>query len=124
MKNISKKSNDDIIVSWYGSKFNLIVESIIVGVLTGFVVVAFRSLIGLLGGKVLNIYKVALLKWWIIPIMVVAFIILGCIIGIMSKNHPMIGGSGIPQVEGVILSKLKMNWLKVVVENLLVEFLQ
>lgn len=117
MKNISKKSNDDIIVSWYGSKFNLIVESIIVGVLTGFVVVAFRSLIGLLGGKVLNIYKVALLKWWIIPIMVVVFIILGCIIGIMSKNHPMIGGSGIPQVEGVILSKLKMNWLKVVVEK-------
>ena len=31
----------------------------------------------------------------------------------MCKKEPMISGSGIPQVEGILTRKLKMNWLRV-----------
>jgi H+/Cl- antiporter ClcA len=41
-------------------------------------------------------------------------IIIGYIVGLMVKHEPMISGSGIPQVEGVLLRKLDMSWWRVI----------
>lgn len=39
--------------------------------------------------------------------------ILGYVVGLMVEREPMISGSGIPQVEGILVKKLKVNWFKV-----------
>jgi H+/Cl- antiporter ClcA len=99
---------------WNSFKFKLIFESVIVGILTGLVVVLYRyllekSLILVKKTYILMSKDYLLLLPWII-----ALVIIGYIVGLLVKNEPMISGSGIPQVEGVLLRKLNMNWLKVI----------
>ncbi|MGL4990758.1 MAG: ClC family H(+)/Cl(-) exchange transporter [Sarcina sp.] len=48
--------------------------------------------------------------------MIIGFIILICMgffVSKMVKTEPMIAGSGIPQVEGILSRNLKINWIKV-----------
>ena len=40
---------------------------------------------------------------------------IGYIIGFIVKKEPMVRGSGIPQVEGVVLRKMSMTWWKVLI---------
>lgn len=51
---------------------------------------------------------------WFIPIWFLILLILAYVVGIMVKRDPMISGSDIPQVEGVLLGQLEMNWWKVI----------
>ncbi|MBS5936761.1 ClC family H(+)/Cl(-) exchange transporter [Clostridium sp.] len=96
-------------------KFRLIIQGLIIGLLVGIVIVLNRILITkftavfkkfyLWGNKgIVNIFLV---------LIVLAF--LGLIVGYMSKEEPMIAGSGIPQVKGRVLNKLKLNWLRILV---------
>ncbi|RXI40338.1 ClC family H(+)/Cl(-) exchange transporter [Clostridium tetani] len=94
-------------------KFKLILESILVGLITGIVVVLFRILLD----KVTNFRNYALMfiknnsivyvgMWFLF------LIIAGIVFGVLIEKIPMIKGSGIPQVKGVFLRQLKMNWLR------------
>lgn len=94
-------------------KFRLILESILVGLITGIVVVLFRILLD----KVTNFRNYALIfiknnsivyvgMWFLF------LIIAGIVFGILIEKIPMIKGSGIPQVKGVFLRQLKMDWLR------------
>lgn len=85
-------------------------------------------LVGIVGGLVVLLYRVALTyagKWlnevlafikgnplriagWFLVLMLLAVIV-----GKLVKWEPMISGSGIPQVEGEILGKLDQNWRRV-----------
>ena len=85
-------------------------------------------LVGIVGGLVVLLYRVALTyagKWlnevlafikgnplriagWFLVLMLLAVIV-----GKLVKWEPMISGSGIPQVEGEILGKIDQNWRRV-----------
>lgn len=85
-------------------------------------------LVGLVGGLVVLLYRVALtyagkwletvLSWikgnpfriagWFLVLMLIAIIV-----GKLVKWEPMISGSGIPQIEGEVTGKLSQNWKKV-----------
>lgn len=66
-------------------------------------------------GLLLNyIYSVISIKPILILPWIISLIIIGYIVGLMVKAEPMISGSGIPQVEGVLLRKLDMTWWKVI----------
>ena len=52
-------------------------------------------------------------------IVLVILAILGALVGFMVRREPMISGSGIPQVEGELIGKLKMNWLKILIYKFL-----
>nr|WP_313885239.1 chloride channel protein [Clostridium sp. DJ247] len=61
-----------------------------------------------------KLYMILSQKYWLLPFWVAALIIIGYIIGLLVKKEPMISGSGIPQVKGVLLRKIDMDWLKVI----------
>ncbi|MDR0910184.1 MAG: ClC family H(+)/Cl(-) exchange transporter [Spirochaetaceae bacterium] len=96
---------------WYNSDLDVVLESIVIGVLTGFVVAAFRHIISLSNGLRTSFYENFLKKsspWWIV-LFVFALIALGLFLGWAAKVRPMIRGSGIPQVKGVLQKKMVFN---------------
>lgn len=115
MKNIIEGgNNDNILFHWYSSKLKLVLEGAIVGLITGFVVVFFRLGIEGLTGYVSKFYKILKAKLWLLPLWIIFLIIIGYLLGKIVKRDPMTGGSGIPQVEGVLLRKLDMKWYRVI----------
>lgn len=98
---------------WYDLKLGLVLKGICVGILSGLLVVAFRYALektGLLSEKIYaflsgNIYYLPL---WIAILTAIAYIIKLIIV-----REPMTKGSGIPQVEGVLLRQLDCNWWRV-----------
>ena len=94
-------------------QYELLIEAIAVGVLTGVVVGCFRWLLG----KAENIKEMLLELtdkglsggFWLA---VILFVIAVCVTFLLIAE-PEIGGSGIPQVEGELRGHLDMNWAKV-----------
>lgn len=117
MDNLYKKDRSSLLVHWHNLKIRLVGESIIIGIMTGFIIVLFRIVIEKLGEKVGRIYEIFSLKPYFIPLWVILFIVLGYMLGYMVKKDPMTAGSGIPQVKGVILRKLEMKWFKVILNK-------
>ena len=87
-------------------------ESIIVGLLSGVVVTAFRLVLGQaeeFRGTVYASLRHASpgtrAAWTALVVLV------GLLLGWMGKKRPMIRGSGIPQLKGVLIGRLRMDWL-------------
>lgn len=53
--------------------------------------------------------------FWATVLWFTALVLIAYFLGIIVQKEPMTGGSGIPQVKGVLLRQLKMNWLTVVI---------
>ncbi|MCD8089383.1 MAG: chloride channel protein, partial [Clostridiales bacterium] len=95
-------------------EYLVIFEGIIVGLAAGAVVSLYRYLLAVIFDFALKLYSAV----DSIPkgiLMFAVLIVLGIIAGLMVKKEPMISGSGIPQVEGVLLGKMRFNWLRVLV---------
>lgn len=109
-----KKHNTyNILFHWHNFKMKLVLESIIVGALTGFIISLLRFLVDKSGEVISEVYKAIQANYFLIPIWVIVLILIGLSISFIVKKEPMISGGGIPQVEGVILRKLDMNWGRV-----------
>lgn len=93
--------------------FSLLFKSLISGVLAALFVSFFRWGIPQIMGLVSR-----LLAW---PhgnvlysiVFVGIFIVIGLAMSFCTKKEPMIGGSGIPQVSGILQGKLHLSWWKV-----------
>lgn len=81
---------------------------------TGLVIVLYRLALEEAGYLLSYIYKLISINPIIILPWIMLLIVIGYIVGLMVKNEPMISGSGIPQVEGVLLRELDMTWWKVI----------
>ncbi|EOU1133062.1 ClC family H(+)/Cl(-) exchange transporter [Clostridium perfringens] len=94
-------------------EFKIIVQGILVGIIVGIVIMIYKTIIGfgMEGSNKVYSYTRENPKL-IIPLFLV-LIFLGFIVGIIVKKNPMIGGSGIPQVEGELSGKISVNWLRV-----------
>ena len=99
---------------WYSFRLKLILEGIIIGFLTGFIVVLFRISLEYIEGYTSGLNSVLRSHPWSYAVMFAALIAIGLIIGVLIKYDPMIRGSGIPQIEGLLLRKLDMSWWKVI----------
>lgn len=96
-------------------KFRLIVLGLVIGIITGIVIVLNRLAITKFSYIFNNLYK-----WGnrnlLNSILVISIIcLLGYIVGLMVKKESMISGSRIPQVKGRVVNKLKMNWFKILI---------
>lgn len=91
----------------------LIGEGLLVGASAGLVVMFYRIALTFAGqwmNAVLGWMKGDVLRtalWF------AALFVMALLVGRLVKWEPMISGSGIPQVEGEVLGKLKQNWKKV-----------
>ena len=93
-------------------KYFIIFEGILVGALGGLVVTLYRYLLSVIFDFSTEMYSRVntILE---ITVMFLVLIVCGVISGLMVKAEPMISGSGIPQVEGVLIGKMRFKWLRV-----------
>mgnify|MGYP001088910215 FL=1 len=112
---MSNKKNgiSEIINHRHSLRFKLVGEATIIGALVGIVIVLNRILITKLSPLFKTLYSDASSSFLNLLKVFCVVILVGIIVGIMVKKEPMISGSGIPQLEGILGKKIKINWLKV-----------
>ena len=110
----NKDNTYNTLFHWLSFRLRLVLEGIGVGTITGLLIVLYRYVLEKAGIILPEIYKTISIKPILILPWIGALIIIGYIVGLMVKHEPMIGGSGIPQVKGVLLRKLDMAWWKVI----------
>jgi len=111
---VNKQSTYNTLFHWNSFRLKLVFEGIGVGAITGFIVVLYRYALEKAGVIITQVYKALLIRPSLIPVWIGALMLIGYIVGLLVKHEPMISGSGIPQVEGVLLRKLDMTWWKVI----------
>lgn len=110
----NKHDTKNTLSHFYNFRMKLVLEGIIVGILAGLLIVAYRFSLEKIGIFTKSIYNLQKQRPFLIPIWILILIISAVIVGYMVKKEPMISGSGIPQVEGVLLRRLSMNWWRVI----------
>ena len=99
---------------WNSFQFKLFWEGIVVGIFSGLVVSLFRFLLSKAEDFRIALYAqltqlpVAYTAGWFAVLLAV-----GGILYWLTRHEPMAGGSGIPQVKGVILGLMRMNWFRI-----------
>ncbi|WP_411170177.1 chloride channel protein [Clostridium sp. MB05] len=109
----------DILLQRKNMKFRLIIEGIIIGLITGGVIVLNRIAIKKSYGVFNKLYLWGNKGLINSLLVIIVLAIIGIIVGIMVKKEGMISGSGIPQVKGRVINKLKMNWLRILIYKFL-----
>lgn len=113
---MKKYSILETIKHWHNFKLKVIFEGLLVGIITGFVVVFYRLLLS--KASSIRIFILDKIHGGSIPYIFAWFIflvVIAVLLGFLVKKIPMIKGSGIPQIKGVLIRQLKMDWLKEVV---------
>jgi H+/Cl- antiporter ClcA len=96
---------------WYRSRLAVILESIIIGVVVGFVIVLFRFLLKqaeMLRGRLYGILTQVPFYWTLL--WAAGLVLLGLFLGWAARVRPMIKGSGIPQTKGALSRQLSLEW--------------
>lgn len=107
------------ITHWNNFKLKLVFEGVAVGAFSGLAVVLYRYLIEVMGQLSKKAYVLQHQNNWLIPVWLLMLIALGYLVGMLVKHEPMISGSGIPQVEGLLLRRFNMNWWKTLIGKFL-----
>jgi H+/Cl- antiporter ClcA len=86
-------------------------ESVIIGAAAGLVVVLFRFLLVRAEDLRALIYRTlpGLPVFWTL-FWLLTLVLTGLFLGWAAKKRPMIRGSGIPQIKGVLLGQMKLDW--------------
>lgn len=98
-------------------------EGVGVGIAAGLSVGAFRYLLAVSGafrqGLCESVSSAAAQGRWLWPILYMsAFFIIAWLLAKIVAREPMCTGSGIPQVKGVLMGKMSMNWASVLVAKI------
>lgn len=112
---VNRHSTYNTLFHWHSFRLKLIFEGIAVGVIAGLLVVFYRYALEKAMEVLRYMYKTLSINHYLIPAWVIILVLVAIVVGKLVKFEPMISGSGIPQVEGVLLGKLKMSWWKVII---------
>jgi H+/Cl- antiporter ClcA len=95
----------------YRSRLAVVIESIIIGFVVGFVIVFFR--LSLVKADELRrrfyIFLTNAPVYWIV-LWAVLLALIGLFLGWVAKKRPMIKGSGVPQTKGYLIREMSMEW--------------
>jgi H+/Cl- antiporter ClcA len=118
LMNLQNKSDTYSTLShWKSLRLKLVAEGILVGIFSGLLVILYRIVLEKAEELRAEYFTLQWQKHWLILLWFVILILGALVVGTLVKKEPMISGSGIPQVEGVLLRKLHMNWLSVVLRK-------
>ncbi len=121
---MSDKSNTHNIIShWKNFRLILMFEGILVGVFSGLVVVLYRYALEEIGLVSDGVYSYISHSLHLIPLWFILLAAISFAVYLVTQIEPMTKGSGIPQVEGLLLRQLDMNWWKVIVGKFIGGFL-
>ncbi|MGG7076556.1 ClC family H(+)/Cl(-) exchange transporter [Clostridium sardiniense] len=83
-------------------KLRTVLESVLVGAIAGLIVSLYRLVLKYFGGYGLKAYEFMGTHKIYIILGLIVLLIIGYAVGLILKHDPMIGGSGIPQIEGLL----------------------
>lgn len=86
-------------------------KSLLIGIISGLTVVAYRWLLGRAETFSFALYDAVRGRLPYITLLFLALALCGILIGFLVERFPLISGSGIPQVKGIMLGYLQNNWL-------------
>ncbi|MPQ45068.1 ClC family H(+)/Cl(-) exchange transporter, partial [Clostridium tarantellae] len=112
MKNVN---TNNLLESRANLRIKLIIQGAVVGLFTGLVIVLNRIAISKFSKVFKELYISSKDSWMKILGVFCLLAIMGLLTGLMVKKDNMISGSGIPQVKGILLNKLKMNWFRILI---------
>ncbi|QYR23852.1 ClC family H(+)/Cl(-) exchange transporter [Paenibacillus sp. sptzw28] len=112
---MNRNNTVNTLSSWINFKYKLIVQGMIIGLSTGLVVALYRFILAYSLNTVQSAYRWQLKHPAFIPVWFVVLAVGGWITGLIVKRHPIISGSGIPQVKGVLHSLIDMTWWKTII---------
>ncbi|TET49945.1 MAG: ClC family H(+)/Cl(-) exchange transporter [Actinomycetota bacterium] len=115
----SKNNTVNTLRHWYSFRLKLIAEGILIGSITGLIVVLFRLLLEKIEKTITGFSSFLEARIWLYPVFFIGLILIGLLIGVIIKKEPTIRGSGIPQIEGFLLKKFDMSWWKVILGKLI-----
>jgi H+/Cl- antiporter ClcA len=96
---------------WYDSRLAVVFESVFIGLVTGLVIVFFRYTLSRADDLRRHIYdSLAGLPGTYLLLWAAVLAVIGLFLGMAAKYRPMIKGSGIPQIEGVLDRKMVLHW--------------
>lgn len=108
---MDKYKTKNTLKHWNNIKLPIFFESILVGLFTGGVVVLYRFLLSKAEDIRNVVYNAGRQGNLLIVASWIGFLIIaGFTIAIIIKKVPMVKGSGIPQVKGVLLRQFDMQW--------------
>lgn len=108
----------DSLIHWHDFRLKLCGEGIIIGFFVGLIIAAFRYLLE--QAEILRhvVYSNLLTEFWLFTVLwFLGLVFIAYILNWIVKVEPMASGSGIPQVKGIILGLMKMNWLRVLINK-------
>jgi len=103
------------LLHWRDFKLKVFSEGIIIGLFSGFIIVAFRYCLERAELLRESIYHSVNMYTFEIIILIIGLGLIAFILNLIVKNEPLVSGSGIPQVKGVLTGHLKMKWAKILV---------
>ncbi len=94
-------------------ELQFLLEGALIGAGAGLVVSAFRFLLDLS-----DVFREILYRYfpeypWMIPLWFLVLLLIACVLYRVEQKEPLASGSGIPQVKGVLLGKMRYYWLRV-----------
>lgn len=102
------------LADWRKFQFKLFGEGIIVGIISGLVIVAFRYALEITESLRIAAYsRIHFFDWQLLPALFFILLLIAYVLHKIVTMEPMSSGSGIPQVKGTILGFVRMNWLKI-----------
>lgn len=107
------------IVNRYRSfRYALILEGIVIGAVSGVVVVLFRYLLTCMDGLLHSVLNYGKDHTWFLLVWFVFLAAAACVVAFLLKWESFISGSGIPQVEGEMIGEVDPCWWKVLAAKL------
>lgn len=115
LKNSKDENVSNILKDNHGLKYKMIIHSLIIGLVSGAVIVLYRILGQYLLGHFVSIYDYAHGKPLIIVAVFAVLILMSMFVAFCVKQEPNISGSGIPQVKGIMTRRIQVNWFRVLI---------
>ena len=104
------------LIHWRDFKLKVFFEGIIIGLFSGIIIVAFRYCLERSESLREAIYNSAnMYSFKAVILLILGLGLIAFLLNLIVKNEPLVSGSGIPQVKGVLTGRLKINWLKILV---------
>lgn len=99
-------------------RYELILEGIIIGAISGAIVVFFRYLLSYADGLLRTGLNYGKTHNWLIPVCFLVLAAAAFVVALLLHWESFISGSGIPQVEGEIIGELDPCWWKILTAKL------
>lgn len=105
----------DHLIHWRDFKLKVFFEGILIGLFSGLIIVAFRYSLERAESWRGYFYRLNIGLGYKVIILIPGIILIAYILNVIGKKEPLAGGSGIPQVKGVLTGHLKIKWLRILV---------